>query len=51
MDPGTTGNFELTKFDDAALSGEGKAIWSKQEKGSFPMSNEGEMSVICEALK
>ena len=51
MDPGKTGNFEVTKFDDAALSGDGVAIWSKQEKGAFPMANENDMSTICEALK
>ena len=35
-DPTTTGNFECTVFDNAALQGDGNLIWSKQAKGNFP---------------
>ena len=38
-DPGLTGNFEVTLHDDAACSGEGEMIHSKQASKKFPDAN------------
>ena len=35
-DKGVTGNFEITLFHNADLSGDSHAVWSKKALGAFP---------------
>ena len=51
MDVGTTGNFEIHKYGTIDLTDEAVLIWSKQEKGGFPMKDDAAMSGIYDKLK
>ena len=50
-DQGTTGNFEVLEFDNAECSGDGTAIFSKQEKKKFPHSDDDTWNEFVASLK
>ena len=49
-DPGVTGNFECTLFNDPGLTDGETAVFSKQAKGCFPFQKEEEMVEVCNIL-
>ena len=51
MDAGTTGNFEVHRYGEPALTDEAILIWSKQEKGGFPIKDDNAMAGIYDKLK
>ena len=50
MDPGRTGNFEITVFTKADLSDEGKPVYSKQASGKFPHADATEFETLVNAI-
>ena len=49
-DVGITGNFEISMYQTADLSGEGKLIYSKKASGKFPHADAGELEKACEEI-
>ena len=50
MDPGRTGNFEITVFTKEDLSDEGKPVYSKQGTGKFPHADASEFETLVNAI-
>ena len=50
MDPGKTGNFEITVFTKEDLSDEGKPVYSKQATGKFPHADATEFETLVNAI-
>ena len=50
MDPGRTGNFEITVFTKEDLSDEGKSVYSKQATGKFPHADATEFETLVNAI-